>query len=92
MNINPSLSGILSVRQHLKSLKKLLSTPVLAYLRTDCKFILVTGGSVKYAAGILSQDGAERVIVYMRKAMNKQYCITTKELTALVLALKHFHY
>ena len=40
------------------------------------------------------QDGCERVIAYMSKAMNKHeqlYCTTRKELLAAVTALRTFH-
>ena len=40
------------------------------------------------------QDDKERVIAYMSKAMNsheRAYCVTRKELLAVVVALKNFH-
>ena len=45
---------------------------------------------------VLSQvhDDQERVIAYMSKAMNvheRTYCVTRKELLAVIVALKNFH-
>lgn len=67
-----------------------------AYPEIGCQFILDTDASDKAVGGVLSQlkDGHERVIAYMSKAMNQHeqlYCITRKELLAVVTALKHFH-
>jgi hypothetical protein len=80
------------------TLKGLLTTaPVLAYPRMDCKFILDTDASDKAIGAILSQeqDGKDHVIAYMSKAMNKHeqaYCVTRKELLAVIVALKQFHH
>jgi hypothetical protein len=45
---------------------------------------------------VLSQvhDGQERVIVYYRKTLNKverNYCVTRRELLVIVRTLEHFH-
>jgi hypothetical protein len=40
------------------------------------------------------QDGQERVIAYYRKTLNKaerNYCVTRRELLAIVRTLEHFH-
>ena len=78
-------------------LKEALTTsPVLAYPKPDLPFVLDTDAS-NYALGaVLSQqvDGKEHVIAYMSKALNKHevaYCVTRKELLAVIVALKSFH-
>jgi transposase InsO family protein len=78
-------------------LKEALTTaPILAYPKVGCRFILDTDASDKAVGAVLSQeqDGHECVIAYMSKTMNKHeqtYCITRKELLAVVVALRNFH-
>jgi len=74
----------------------LTTTPVLAYPVIGSAFIVDTDASNEGVGAVLSQiqDGGERVIAYMSKSMNKHersYCITRKELLAVITALKHFH-
>lgn len=76
--------------------QKLTESPMLAYSLSDIGFILDTDASDKAVGTVLSQiqDGSEKVIAYMSKTMNKheqQYCVTRKELLAVVVALKTFH-
>lgn len=74
----------------------LMTPPVLAYPIPEKTFILDTDASDRATGAVLSQmhaDG-EHVIAYMSKAMNKHeqsYCVTRKELLAVVNALKHFN-
>ena len=83
--------------QSFETLKSQLTTaPILAYPLPDLGFILDTDASDKSVGAVLSQsqEGSERVIAYMSKTMNKheqQYCVTRKELLAVVIALKTFH-
>jgi hypothetical protein len=68
----------------------------LAYPLPEHKFILDTDCSDLATGAVLSQekDGKERVIAYMSEALNKHeqsYCVTRKELLAVVVALKNFH-
>jgi len=78
-------------------LKEMLtSAPVLAYPQLGSQFILDTDASDVGVGAVLSQvqDEHERVIAYMSKTMNvheRSYCVTRKELLAVVTALKHFH-
>ena len=64
----------------------------------EVQFILDTDASSSGLGAILSQvqDGQERVIAYVSKALSKsqkRYCTTYRELLALVLVVKHFrHY
>ena len=78
-------------------LKQLLtSAPVLAYPKPGVKFILDTDASNNGIGAVLSQlqDGQERVIAYFSRSLNRaesQYCVTRKELLAMVKAVRHFH-
>jgi len=81
-----------------KCLKELLtSTPILAYPRPDKQFILDTDASNDGIGAVLSQntDGNEHVIAYFSKNLGKpdrNYCVTRKELLAIVKAVEHFHH
>ena len=78
--------------------ERLTTSPILAYPRPDCEFILDTDASDKNVGAVLSQemDGQERVIAYASKSLGKserRYCVTRKELSALVYFIKYFkHY
>ena len=80
-----------------QSLKESLTTaPVLAYPHLGQQFVLDTDASEHSVGAVLSQvlDGQEHVIAYISKAMNvheRTYCVTRKELLAMILALKNFH-
>ena len=74
----------------------LVTAPVLAYPRPEGQFILDTDSSGWAVGAVLSQvqDNAEKVIAYFSKALSKaeqDYCVTRKELLAVVLALENFH-
>ena len=80
--------------QNLK--EALISSPILSYPKPALPFILDTDASHYAVGAVLSQaeDGVEHVIAYMSKALNKHetsYCVTRKELLAVVIALKTFH-
>lgn len=82
-----------------KAMKELLTTaPILAYPRRDVDFILDTDASNFAIGAVLSQeqDGQERVLAYASKTLNRaeqNYCVTRRELLAVVVFLKHFrHY
>ncbi|KAG8199258.1 hypothetical protein JTE90_003683 [Oedothorax gibbosus] len=80
---------------HLKSV--LTSAPILAYPEPDRMFILDTDASKEGIGAVLSQevDGKERVIAYFSKSLSKperNYCVTRKELLAIVKAVEHFHH
>ena len=61
----------------------------------ECQFVLDTDAS-EYAAGaVLSQiqGGEERVVAYASKTFSKperNYCVTRKELLAIVIFLRYF--
>lgn len=81
------------------NLKKCLtSTPVLAHPNFSVPFILDTDASQVGLGAVLSQDidGTTKVISYASRTLSKserKYCVTRKELLALVFACKHFrHY
>lgn len=74
----------------------LMSSPLLAYPLPGKSFILDTDASNLATGAVLSQEqnGQEHVIAYMSKSLNKyeqSYCVTRKELLAVVNILKHFH-
>ena len=75
--------------------RALTSAPILAYPQYDLPFILDTDASAVGAGAILSQvqNGEERVIAYYSKMLSREernYCVTRRELVAIVKALKHF--
>lgn len=77
--------------------RKLEETPVLAYPRMDTDFILDTDASNFAIGSVLSQvqDGVERVVAYFSKTLGKaerNYCVTRKELLAIVKSVEHFHH
>ena len=78
---------------------ELTKTPVLSFPDFSKEFILDTDASFDRIGAVLAQvddNGNERVIAYGSKAMNKHelgYCITRKELLAIVYFTEHFkHY
>ena len=77
-------------------LKELLtSSPILAMPVDGCKYILDTDASDHSMGAVLSQiqNGEEKVIAYASKSFNhmqRNYCVTRKELLAVVNFLRHF--
>jgi hypothetical protein len=74
----------------------LCTAPVLAYPQPGERFIVDTDASNFGIGGVLSQvqDGQERVIAYYSQTLNKaekNYCVTRRELLAIVRTLEHFH-
>ena len=74
---------------------KLISSPILAMPIDDAPYILDTDASHDSIGAILSQiqDGEERVIAYASRTLNKpekNYCVTRKELLAIVFYMKSF--
>ena len=75
----------------------LVSSPILAYPDPNAEFILDTDASNFGIGSVLSQvqDGHEKVIAYYSKTLNKperRYCVTRRELLAIVASVKHFHH
>ena len=76
----------------------LTSGPVLAHPDFSKEFILDTDASDKAIGAVLSQviDGRERVCAYASRCLSKsekRYCVTRKELLAVVYFVKYFrHY
>ena len=75
-----------------------MSAPILAYPQSDGLFILDTDASAFAIGGVLSQeqDGEEKVTAYGSKVLSRperNYCITRRELLAIVVFLKKYrHY
>ena len=75
----------------------LTTTPILAFPASDDQFILDTDASNIGMGAVLSQlqGGREVVIAYYSKALSKSeinYCVTRKELLAIIVAVKAFHH
>ena len=76
-------------------MKRLKSSPILAYPNFDRPFILDTDASDTGLGAVLSQvqNGKELVIAYAAKALSKpqrNYSTTRKELLALIWGMEHF--
>ena len=75
-----------------------MKAPLLAHPDFSKAFILDTDASDTAIGAVLSQihDGEERVITYTSRCLTKaerKYCVTRKELLAIVNFVKHFrHY
>ena len=75
--------------------QRLMQAPVLAYPDYALPFILDTDASQVGAGAVLSQvrEGVEQVVAYYSKMFTPEetnYCVTRKELLAIVKAVKHF--
>ena len=75
--------------------QSMLTAPVLAYPQPGQEFILDTDASLHGVGAVLSQvqDGQEKVISYFSKTLSpaeQNYCVTRRELLAVVLGVKHF--
>lgn len=73
----------------------IISAPVLAYPDFSKEFILDTDASLDGVGAVLSQiqDGNERALAYFSKTLSpaeRNYCVTRRELLAIILATKHF--
>ena len=76
---------------------KLTETPILSFPHYDGLFILDTDASGVGIGAVLSQvqSGEEKVISYHSKCLSKtekQYCVTRRELLAVVMTVKQFHH
>ena len=75
---------------------KLTSTSILVYPNFEEPFILDTDASNTGIGAVLSQignDGCEHVIAYGSRLLTKperQYCVTRRELLAVIAFTKHF--
>lgn len=77
--------------------EKMTSAPILAYPDVNQGYILDSDASNTGIGAVLSQiqDGTERVIENFSKSLSRperNYCVTRRELLAIVKALKHFHH
>lgn len=74
----------------------LCTSPILGYPNREGRFIVDTDASNTGIGGVLSQEQGERevVIAYFSKSLSKperNYCVTRKELLAVVKTLQHFN-
>lgn len=76
--------------------QKLVSAPILAFPDYTKAFILDTDASDTCIGAVLSQlddEGAKRVVAYASCTLSqaeRKYCVTRKELLAVVTFIKHF--
>ena len=75
----------------------LTNAPILSFPTETDQFIIDTDASLVGQGAVLSQkiDGKEKVIGYFSKCFTRterKYCVTRRELLAIVSALKHFHH
>jgi len=81
-----------------KELKeRLIASPILSYPDNQGRFILDTDASNHGIGAVLSQkqEGTEKIIAYFSRVLNKSernYCVTRRELLAIVESLKSFHH
>lgn len=76
---------------------RLTSAPILAFPRPDIPFVLDTDASLSGIGAVLSQtqEKLERVIGYFSRVLSRterNYCVTRRELLAIVKAMVHFHH
>ena len=74
---------------------KLTNAPILSFPDFTKPFLLDTDASHSGTGAVLSQeiDGQEKVIAYASRTLSKsekKYCVTRKELLALVTFIRHF--
>lgn len=77
--------------------ERLVSSPILSFPNEFGEFVLDTDASNHGIGAVLSQvqDGLERVIAYFSRVLTKtekNYCVTRRELLAIVESIKSFHH
>ena len=93
---NRTFQWTLECQQAFDTLKqRLTEAPVLSLPRDDGQYVIDTDASDHGIGAVLSQvqNGEERVISYASRLYSdaeKRYCVTRKELLAVVFFLKHF--
>jgi len=75
----------------------LIAAPLLSFPSEEGRFILDTDASAHGIGAVLSQEqeGTEKVIAYFSRVLSKverNYCVTRRELLAMVKSIKHFHH
>lgn len=76
--------------------RAMMEAPVLPYPDPKLPYLLDTDASAEGIGAVLSQvkDGREHVVAYYSAKFNRperNYCVTRKELLAVVKSLEHFH-
>jgi hypothetical protein len=74
----------------------LSTAPVLAFPLPDAPYVMDTDASLTGIGAVLSQvvEGKEMVLGYWSRSLSKEernYCMTRRELLAVVEAFEHFH-
>lgn len=80
-----------------KLMRALTISPILSFPKKEGQYVLDTDASNMGMGSVLSQiqDGQEKVICYYSKLFNtseRRYCVTRRELLAIVQSIKHFHH
>ena len=94
---NASFKWTEECQEAFAKLKEHLSqSPVLVHPDSSSEFILDTDASHLAIGAVLSQmvDGKEHPVAYFSRTLNQpeqQYCVTRKELLAVVQSIEHFH-
>ena len=75
----------------------LTTTPLLTYPKENAPFVLDTDASGSAIGAVLSQrqDDEERVVLYYSRGLSRperNYCVTRRELLAVVESIKHCHH
>lgn len=78
-------------------MRALTISPILSFPKKEGQYVLDTDASNMGMGSVLSQiqDGQEKVICYYSKLFNtseRRYCVTRRELLAIVQSIKHFHH
>ena len=73
-----------------------MEAPILGYPDLEGHFVLDTDASAYGIGAVLSQiqHGEEKVVAYYSRALSRperQYCVTRRELLAVVKSVQHFH-
>lgn len=78
------------------TLKEKLTSAILAFPDFTKQFILDTDASAYGVGAVLTQsvEGQDRMVAYASRTLTKaerRYCVTRREMLALVWAVRHFH-
>ncbi len=83
-------------RAFVKLKEALTQAPILGYSQAEGEFILDTDASNHGVGAVLAQQqgGEKKVLAYYSRALRRperNYCVTRRELLAIVKSIQHFH-
>lgn len=73
----------------------LTDSPILAYLKSEGLFVLDTDASAFSVGAVLSKSRRTKSYLLYSQCLSKterQYCVTRRELLAVISAVKHYHH